>query len=213
MKGLRCLKLARIPLSLSAFVLLAGCSVQPGLATSGCASDSQCKDGRVCADRICSYPEDLARRNAAQHLGEVLLRALAQGEPRIFASTWPDAADYAWAFDFSPIAGDPLGEALIAKRTQSLTDDFGALLGGGGDWTQASFTRFEPGRSRPIVAGTEHAKRNLERLEDSRLYFKVPGVEEERMVTISSVLLLRGRWRLFRLTPPASSPDGDVDKR
>lgn len=182
--------------------LLASCAVQTTSATNGCAGNNECKDGRVCADRLCTYPEDLARRQAARHVGEGLLKALAAGEPRYFASLWLDAQDYAFAFDFPP------SDNPAVAREQALTEEFAALLRSGRDWSRVSLTRFEPGASRPIPAGSEHAKQNLARLQGSRLYFKEPGVEGEQVLLISDLLLLRGRWRLFRLAPSAASLDG-----
>ena len=65
------------------------------------------------------------------------------------------------------------------------------------DWSSAQFVKFEAGRSVPIPAGNDRAKRDLDHLTGSKVLVRIGG--QTVTLPIADLVRLRGRWRLFRL--------------
>ena len=182
----------------TAVSLACACKVDVAEDAGGCTKNDDCRHGRSCIDRICTYPEEAERLEAARAPAERVFDALVAAEPRYYAGAWPMGQDYDWGFDLDSPGDDPgLDRAvLIEKRENKFNEDFSGVLDRC-DWEKAVFVRFEPGRFAPIPKGRDRARRPLERLVDSRVVYKLNGREGE--LGIAELIRLRGRWRLFAL--------------
>ncbi|RJO71501.1 MAG: hypothetical protein C4523_04010 [Myxococcales bacterium] len=179
-------------------LLLSACQVDEPRVADGCASDADCRLGRVCVDRICSYSEDAAREETTEIVARRILATLAANNEGGFSLSWPDTLDYEWGFDFGPDAAsaDPTRQALVIDREKLLIEDFRAIVKEK-DWTGATFVAFEPGSYAPIPTGQDRARLPLDRLRDSRIVYELDG--KQNRLTVAQLIRLRGRWRVFAL--------------
>ncbi len=173
---------------------VAGCDkLTPGeFPGSGCVSDADCREGRVCRDRICLYPEEAERLEPAEALARRVLESLAESEPRRFVVALPLEEDYRWAFRTESYAGSP--EDTHARREAGLLSLF-AEMAESGAYEGAEFVSFTAGRYAPVPEGREDSLRGLDRLVDSRVRYRKGGEEKEML--LGQLIRFRNRWRLF----------------
>jgi hypothetical protein len=177
---------------------LCACQIERQGAGAGCDSDAQCRDGRVCLDRICRFEEEAASYNTAQTCAWALAASLSIAEPRAFATIIPTEQDLDWAFDWREEIGPQTGLSLTRKDQLevALYEDFGELAQTG-DYAGGKLVEFLPGESVPIPQGENLALRDLDTLVDSTAIIEVDG--NQRELRIQRMIRLRGHWRLFRL--------------
>jgi len=186
--------------SLAVLALLAfSCNDEVGQ-TGGCTRDDECRFGRVCMDRLCLYPEEAQTAERLDIPLKRVLDALAAGNLNYLAASWPTDDDDDWAFDFSTGPGNAEynRRELLRQRTEKLAADFESL-GQSRDFGGAEYLGYEAGTLVPIPPGKEHARRGLASLKDTVILYRRDGVEQR--LTVSRLLRMRDRYRLFELLP------------
>lgn len=183
-------------------LLVFSCQIEKSDITSGCKSDSDCRDGRVCLERICTYPYEAELLEPASETARKLFLSLSYGSVPNFKSLWMIDEDYDWGFDLGGSSDDP-GEReenrdmIIEQLEDELLEDFSKILEER-DFEGAEYVRFEPGSYAPIPKGRERAIMPLDRLKASRIVYQKEG--REKKLAVAQLIRLRGRWRLFRLS-------------
>lgn len=170
------------------FLTLVGCGVETS-EHLGCLDEEDCRDQRLCVDRICVFAEEAETMERAETLADRIFLSLKRSDLRYYMSAWPTVEDLEWGFEdmtFTRLAG--LESELENKFVRLLAEY---------DFSMAEFKSFEAGVYLPIPEGENLAVRDLDSLKNSTLRFTDRG--ESHTINIGRLVRLRGRWRLLEL--------------
>ena len=163
----------------------------------GCLDDGDCRSGRVCVERICTYPEQGDPGFSLDFLGAQLFQALISGERDDLYAAALSVVDYDRIFDFP----DQIQlEGIYFFVTRQLLEDLESMrleipLAG------LEYIELHPGEFAPLAPGEQRAREALDRLRDNLLVVREPS-GRNRYLQVGNIIRVDGRWKVFSLIRP-----------
>ena len=175
---------------------LGGCQVE-SVAHTGCNTDDDCAEGRLCRIDVCWWPQDAEFvESHLLGLGQHLVQAIQEQTYEPLYDNFLSNSDILELFDYDRSA---IVE-VIATYDRTLITDFNGLLDNV-PVTGCTVESVTAGEYVPIPAGEEHTVVGLLRLKNTSVRLLCAG--ESKTMEIANIVWHLQQWKILTLTSPA----------